>query len=370
MLKPKIPNFSLISGRVWCLLWLLLLISCDEANPASVLLISPTSTPLLTSAVTMLPTVNIPFTSLPTTLPTTPKPNTPALIQLFNGKVLYAEPGNLQLDTQNRADLIYIEDIGGANRRKIAEGYAPVFSPDGQSIAYLEHPRSGTGKTSIVVLKLDDFTTQTFCSGLIGIEARSLRWSNNSFFLITRPSYEEFGSALYSCAVVSAKATPQLFTRLATFTDKNTTVLDVAPDGKGILWRIGIEDVAIWYNSDLKTLQNKSSTSQKLTNGEYRLGGFGPLQYSSARFSPDGKTVAVAGNGIFFKSVPGQKGGMDAKFYPHYAAPVSSLVWSADGQNLMISIGTMSKSTWLQNLSSDQEYMLAYFERSDWYSKM
>jgi WD40 repeat protein len=66
--------------------------------------------------------------------------------------------------------------------------------------------------------------------------------------------------------------------------------------------------------------------------------------YTAAKFSPDGKTIAVGGEKIFFLSVPGQKSPLEGQVIEGYSG-VSQIAWSPDGQALAIrGVGSTSNN--------------------------
>jgi Tol biopolymer transport system component len=97
-----------------------------------------------------------------------------------------------------------------------------------------------------------------------------------------------------------------------------------------------------------------------MTSSQLRpeIGGF--KYYPAARFSPDGKTIAVLGSKIFFVSTPGQNSPLAGKTVDLYS--FANFAWSPDGKGLAIMAGATPNAPnriWMVDIATGRSEVLA-----------
>jgi Tol biopolymer transport system component len=109
-------------------------------------------------------------------------------------------------------------------------------------------------------------------------------------------------------------------------------VYDWTPDGRFALWQAGnVPTFDLYYGEVAKS----GTDAVRLTNGNNRPNLFGLRYYRTARFSPDGQGIAIAGSTVFFTSVPGSKSLLAGKSIAAFTNSVG-LSWSPDGRALAV----------------------------------
>ncbi|MFN8471041.1 MAG: hypothetical protein U0822_02375 [Anaerolineae bacterium] len=302
-----------------------------SASPVTPL--PPTATPTLrptasmtvaapTAAATARPTASV------SARPTAVVPQTAAA-----GKIVFetGSQGSTQIDLMNP---------DGTGRQKVADGRSPIFSPDGQRIAFLAAgmPPSQTnpfGKVAIRSVKLDGSDPQDICTTDGNARLDLISWSPDGRTVMMTAG-QGAPSVVFACDVGTHSlapvfdSTPERVYQAWTWT----------PNGKRAAWQTGAQDMD--FNMYFGDPSKNGQGATQATRGENRLS-MGPLQvYSAARISPDGKTLALGGSNVSFVSVPGQQSPLQGKTVDAYAGdernvfPADRLAWSPDGKSLLV----------------------------------
>lgn len=255
---------------------------------------------------------------------------------------------------QNPADLWIVDPDRGATRRFIGgTGWdaGPVWSPDGGRLAYEErevHTHASScdpGYQSSVAVALADGTGRRVLPPVDAV-TDGPRWSPDGRKIVAvRGSFsdeEEFG-------IVVADAGLRAATRLTVGTGSDPSW---SADGKSVIYQHGTSEIRrIAPGGGESTViargtQPEASPAAPLIafvrggairvigldgSGERRLVSLRPREigYSPLRWSPDGRSVAVAdASGIVLVSVP------DGRVTRIARAGVVSVAWSPDGRRL------------------------------------
>lgn len=275
------------------------------------------ATPLTPTAVASLPTI--------TANPTATKP-----ASLSTATPLPAGPGKIVYDTPDGA--IYLVNPDGSGKTKIGDGRSPIFSPDGKQIAYaalFEGQTIGTRpfKAGIQTVNLDGSNRQNLCEAKADYLINPLRWSPRNRYIAYNqvPSNSDGISTVSQCGTADKVAS-----EVKRSQGTPLMIYDWSPDGNYAIWQN--DKGQVFYGDPDKGGEGAVT----LTNGEYAANFFGDVKfYTAARFSPDGKTIALAGEKLFFVSAPGQKSALAGKTLD--IRDISSLAWSPNGQKLVIS---------------------------------
>ncbi len=282
----------------------------------------------------------VPTTELPTTLPATaiaPRTVTPA------ATIAVAAPsrGPGKLAFAAKDGNIYTVNPDGSNETRLVRGFSPQFSPDGTRIAFLTfEPRPGNAFPGLITfrsIRTDGTDRQDYCTNAPTYSAnisQILRWSPRSRYLaFSGYAVGADGPGFVGLCDLADKSISQVKRGL----ELVSSLYDWTADGEKALWLNGPE---IFYGDPDKA----GAGPVALTKGQFRNGGEGAsafyTPYDFARFSPDGRTVAIGGSKIFFVSVPGQpKSPLEGKSIelPPQTLHIGSLAWSPDGQRLAIS---------------------------------
>jgi Tol biopolymer transport system component len=246
---------------------------------------------------------------------------------VYPGKLVYST------DTQE----IYILNPDGTNKQKIADGRSPLFSPDGQRIAYLtdsgqfaDHGAGSVPQVAIRSQKLDGSDKQDYCLADGNTRLELIGWSPRGDTIVLRSN----GSLIYLCQVATHTLTPAKAANGDAY-----LVYDWTPDQGQVLWEANSQDFNLFFG-----VPDKTGGLVKLTDSQNRYAQGTPPLYASARISPDGKSIAVAGSQVFILSVPGQKSLYEGHSFIKNSRPYR-LVWSPDSRAVAVGNSTNTSIT-------------------------
>lgn len=280
-------------------------------------------------------TVVTPFTTLTTVTPVETGPS-PAVTtatsrpaRTGNGKIVYNVPDGT----------IYVINPDGTDKTRIATGYSPIFSPDGHHIAFVADDPNAT---SIIVrqVNLDGSGQQDLCESHANVMPQLIRWSPGGRYIAlmfvqpeNRPAY------IFLCSIADKSLTP--------ITRPQGTPLalyDWSPDGNFAVWEVKEKEGYNLYYGE----PDKNTTNSKLfLKGENPpTSASGGAEFLSARFDPEGKTLAVAthtprGDKISFYSVPGHKSSLAGQSFIINSDSTVNFVgcsWSPDSQTMLVTV--------------------------------
>ncbi len=244
-------------------------------------------------------------------------------------------PGKLVYSTSTFE--IYLLNPDGTGKQKLTDGRSPLFSPDGQRIAYLADSGKSvdraTGSVPQVAIrsqKLNGTDRQDYCLADGNARLELLSWSPKGDNIVLRSN----ASAIYLCQV----ATHSL-TQAKTTTGDAFLVYDWMPDQRQVLWEANSQDFNLYLG-----VPDSAAGLVKLTNSQDRYAQGTPPLYASARISPDGKSVAVAGATVFLLSVPGQKSPYEGHIFNKNSRPYR-LAWSPDSRAVAVGNSTNTSIT-------------------------
>ncbi len=327
------------------------LVACGDSPAAVTTTTNAIDTPAL---VTNPPPVKVATVTKPPLVPTatpiganitsaTTKPTTGAL----SGKIVF--------DFESQ---IFVINPDGTGKTKIADGETPLFSPDGKRVAFavMEGKQFGTppAKYTIRSMNLDGWDKQDLCVGKDNYAVQLLRWSPRNRFIAVlsgRMGTDAFGN------VALCNLTDKKITELNYNTSGPLAVYDWTPDG----------DNAVWVTSTDKSYDLLYGDPDKAGGGAVTVVkgqplcncGIEPPDFRGARFSPDGKTLAVINeNKVKFVSVPGQKSLLDGKeisFSADQSFKPSRLSWSPDGQYLAVTVFEPQGKSGLRIVNLDEK---------------
>ena len=246
---------------------------------------------------------------------------------IYPGKLVYST------DTQE----IYILNPDGTNKQKIADGRSPLFSPDGQRIAYLadsgkyaDHGSGSVPQVAIRSQKLDGSDRQDYCLADGNTRLELIGWSPKGDEIVLRSN----GSLIYLCQVAT-----HTLTQAKTTNGDAYLVYDWTPDQGQVLWEANSQDFNLFFG-----IPDKSAGLVKLTDSQNRYAQGTPPLYASARISPDGKSIAVAGSQVFVLSAPGQKSPFEGHNFIKNSRPYR-LAWSPDSRAIAVGNSTNTSIT-------------------------
>lgn len=350
-------------SALFFLVLLLSLVACGSDETQTLGIIAPTTTVSATSPTTVAATT-APITS-PATATTPPAPTQAATTRAASttatkttaasptaaSKTTAASPTaavkpNPTVSAGNGSGKLVIENVnreieliapGGGSRVLAQGGATPVWSPDGKTIAYttLANPGGNGHITTIKTIKEDGTGEETLCSGPFGIEPTwLLRWSPRGRYIAMyarSTEIQDTSGQLVLCDVTTKKFSLPLETAQG----KPNGVFDWIPDGDFAFWQAGKDGIYNLYYGDP---DKKGVDAIKLLGSQAILsvnnnGVNGQGYFTSARFSPDGRTIAVAANQIGLFSAPGgQRSPYEGKIFQ--APKGAQLSWLPNGRML------------------------------------
>jgi Tol biopolymer transport system component len=295
-----------------------------------------TTPPVATTAVT-LPTVTKAPANNSAATPTATVVDAPTMTAAAKppSTPVASGPGKLVYESGEPQNVIYAVNPDGTGKTKIADGRTPVLSPDGKRVAYVRVTSGELGvrpfKSVIEVANLDGSGKQQLCTLKENYVVGLLRWSPRERFIAYReaPSNTDGIPQIGQCST----ADKQIAAVKRTQGDP-VMLYDWSPDGDNALWLAGpdLENLKLYYGDPDKGGQG----AVEIAKGLYRIGA-GPFStdYNTARFLPDGKTIAVSGSKLFFISVPGQKSPLEGKVIDLGSETLASAVaFSPDGKTI------------------------------------
>lgn len=300
-----------------------------------------------------------------TVLPPSVTPSTPNPVLGLNGKLVYETR-----DPATNRSQIYLVQTGsnGPVTTKIGEGTSPIFSLDGNRVAFLVKTAApagvtpsvdnpDNGKISLVSVKTDGSDTQEYCTTNPGASVGLVGWQPDGKSIVWWLSQEN-SSLLQSCRLDTKQSLPLKLPSNANSDQLLSYALSA--DGKKALWQSPDRSAsAARYSSNLffGDPTRPITEATQLTTGQYAINGSAAQpelaayqSYLSASISPDGKTVAVIGTKLFFVAVPGQQSPLAGKSFDLSSfggtgwlvrsGAFRSPVWTADSQSLFFISGT------------------------------
>ena len=223
----------------------------------------------------------------------------------------------------------------GSGMRTLAKGHSPLFSPDGSRIAYhvddLGYISGGVGypMTALRTISSNGGPARDICLFGGGANITLVRWSPGGRFIPINGTQNGPGSICMQDVSSSQFSAKDLTYQQGVV----NLVYDWTPDGNYALWQAGYYD---GHNPNLfyGDPDANGRDAIQLTDGRYRLQPDG--YYQCARFSPDGRTIVIAGSKVFFISAPGQQSPLDGIVLDNFNAPYR-VAWSPDGQAIAVS---------------------------------
>jgi hypothetical protein len=261
---------------------------------------------------------------------TVPSGTTPPAAGTYPGKIVF-ETSSRQMQGE-----IYLMNPDGSGKTKVTTGTTPLFAPDGSRIVYfvtvLSAPNGSPFAQGIIrTANLDGTEPKDVGENGANAYVTFVRWSPDGRYLTINGTQNGPGTiGLFD--FTTGKSSELRYTQ-----GQASLVYDWTPDGRNALWQASLN------YSDAKELYYGDPTrggegAVPLTNGQnrYTLSPSYPgSYYTAARFSPDGRTVAIAGSTLFFLAVPGQQSPLAGKTMDGLGNIVS-LAWSPDGRALAI----------------------------------
>jgi hypothetical protein len=244
-------------------------------------------------------------------------------------------PGKIVFDTLTRdvAPAIVVINPDGTGRATVATGHSPVFGPDGAHLAFIAPlqtagaPGAPFGQVAIRTTNLDGSGAQDRCTTDGNAQGDLVRWSPRNRYIALNAGQNPPG-AIYLCDL--GRGT--LGNAVMTGTGRATEVFDWAADENQQLWQAAGPDgeLRLYYGN-----MNVAAGAWPATGGENRADIYGLHHYWTARLSPDGNTIAIAGAVVFFRSVPGRQSALNGTALAGLREP-GALAWSPDGRALAV----------------------------------
>lgn len=237
---------------------------------------------------------------------------------------------------------IYVMNPDTTGRTVIGNGSSPVFSPDGTRIAfYVELPVTSQDtiypKTVIRSVKPDGSDVRDIFNTGGGAHTDLVRWSPSGRFIAVNRTQNGPGGITFVDVSAGTQTSEGAVMYLQGLL---TRVYDWTADGSNALWQAS---TPYWQKDNLfyGDPDRNGTGAVQLTTGQY-LDTSTDYSYRSfykcARFSPDGKTIAVAGTKLFFLSTPGQHSQLEGKTIEGITN-VDWLAWSPNGRALAVLTG-------------------------------
>ncbi len=197
---------------------------------------TPTSTPFPITTPPTLAAVTTPSTAPTTQIAQTTQASSPT--QAVTATLAPAGkpyPGKIVYDTTDEEIIVINPD--GSGRTKIANGTSPLFSPDGQRIAFIvrERPANNTdfGKAYLSSVRLDGSDQQNYCEMGANAAITLVRWSPRNRFIALNATQNGPGG-IWLCNLVDKTMTSA---SLKTSQGGVSVVYDWTSDGGSALWQ-------------------------------------------------------------------------------------------------------------------------------------
>jgi len=254
----------------------------------------------------------------------------PSASAIYPGKIVY------ETGTGDRNAPVYVMNADGSGKVKVGDGRSPVFSPDGNRVAYYFQgspiPDSPGSNAAIRSVNLDGSVTKDEATFGVNSFLTLVRWSPSGHYIAV--NHTQNGPGAISLFDTTTGKTGDSLKYLQ---GDVSLIFDWTPDGSNALWQASL------VYGDMKNLyfgnpDTRGDGALQLTHGENQIVRDPFHYYACARISPDGKTIAVAGTKVFFLSVPGQVSPLDGKSLDGLS-DVYSLSWSPDGRALAVATG-------------------------------
>ncbi len=259
--------------------------------------------------------------------PPAPAATIPAVSSSYPGKIVY------ETGTGDTNASVYVMNADGSGKVKVGDGRSPLFSPDGKRIAFYASRSSPPGPPV--------FAAAIETTDLDGTNARD----EVTFPTLSYDTLERWSPSGHYITINRTQNGPGVISLFDTTTGKIgdflkylqgtvSLIFDWTQDGNTALWQAS-KDFAGPHNLYFGDPETRGDGAAQLTHGENQIIRDTAHFYTSARISPDGKTIAVAGTKVFFLSVPGQVSPLDGKSLDGLS-DVYSLSWSPDGRALAV----------------------------------
>jgi Tol biopolymer transport system component len=240
--------------------------------------------------------------------------------------------GRIVYENNNKEIMLINPD--GSGRIKVTNGQSPIFAPDGKRLAFViraeDFETNPNAKDIMYTVNLDGSGRQEMCSGQNRQYLILSRWSPRDRFIAfgSVPRQTDGFPLIFLCNTTDKKANAGVKPSQG----YASVFYDWTPDGENALWHVyETNSWGIYYGDPDKN----GAGAVRLASLDDLPVGLPTPEYTSARFSPDGKTVAIMTyNGkLSFVSVPGQKSPLEGKVIDKLSERYSgSLAWSPDGK--------------------------------------
>jgi predicted amidohydrolase len=247
-----------------------------------------------------------------------------AVVAKNAGKIVYTT-----MDQQ-----VFLINPDGTGKIKIADGRNAIISADGKQVAFVTG--ADMEKNTVVTINIDGSNKQELCSGEPRYGITLEKWSPSGRF-IALAYYPSHSDASYTIELCNpATKTLQKIERSQ---GAPIGVYDWTPDGNYTIWQSYTKD--FYFNLYYGDPDKNGAGAVLIAKGKTPdNAGLPTPDFYDARFSPDGKTIAVIKNNqIVFYPTPSQKSSLLDKTinFPNDGSQTPThLVWSPDGNILAV----------------------------------
>jgi len=291
--------------------------------------------------------------------PPAPVTTIPAVSSSYPGKIVY-ETGSGDTNAP-----VYVMNADGSGKTRIGDGRSPLFAPDGRRIAFYAMSPTPTSRPfpDVIIRSTDVTGANTHDEVVFTTSAYQtlVRWSPSGHYIALNSTQNGPGQiSLYDTT------NSKFGDDLKYLQGSVHLVFDWTPDGANALWQVSSEFATpnnLYYGDP----DARGDGAVQLTHGENQISQDTAHFYTSARVSPDGQTVAVAGSKIFFLSVPGKHSPIEGKSI-EIPSHITSLAWSPDSRALVVGTGNgVARSLSIVDITSGQIVMsVPGGGRADW----